>query len=74
MKYFPLKGETSFSKRDRAAEQSVVSIEPAQFGSAAGETHDKEIPGIAASNVGELLMSFLVVDGWIAFPGYISAV
>ncbi len=63
MKIFPLKEETSLSKRDRAAEQSLISIEPAQFGSAAGETHIKEFPGTAASIVGEFLISFLVVDG-----------
>ncbi len=73
MKIFSLKGETCLLKRDRAAEQSMMSIEPAQFGSAAGEMHDREIPGKGASNVGEFLLSFLVVDGWIAFSGYINA-
>ncbi len=63
MKIFPLKEETSFFKRDRAAKQSLMSIEPAQFGSAAGETQNKEFSGTAASNVGEFIISFLVVDG-----------
>lgn len=73
MNIFVSRGDTSFSRRDRAAEQSASSIGPAQFGSTDGETHCREKLGTAASNVGELLVSALVVDGWSAFPGDISA-
>ena len=67
--------ETSLSKAPGAFKQSLRSIRPAQFGSAAGETQVMEFSGPAAFNVGEVWVSCLsVVVGLIAFPGTKKAV
>ena len=55
-----------------AAEQSAVSIGPAQSGSEVGEIQLRDTLGIAASNVGERSVTSAVIAGRTLFSGTMS--